>query len=290
MSNSSPSRDIEEFRKVLNASQHIIVLAGAGLSAASGIPTFRNGGGLWRSLDATELATPQAFAANPSLVWQFYHYRRIKALAAQPNDAHKLLAKMSIPSYLKTIAPAAKSYYLVTQNVDRLSINSVEALSKDVGDKKSPADHPRRGSVYQMHGRLFEVKCTSCEWHEEDLSNPLCTALGEADSNLQDYHDAGSKANDIPESELPRCRQCGALARPGVVWFGEKPFYLDEINSLVYKADLCLIIGTSLTRHKGKVAIFNLDPTEKDNEADFLFSGRCEVELLRVLGVEPDSI
>ncbi|KAH0588256.1 hypothetical protein H2248_006964 [Termitomyces sp. 'cryptogamus'] len=235
MSKSSPSRDIEEFRKVLHASQHIVVLAGAGLSAASGIPTFRNGGGLWQSLDATKLATPEAFAANPSLVWQFYHYRRIKyvsyvslllqliivvlirALAAQPNDAHKLLAKMSIPNYLKTIAPVAKSYHLVTQNVDRLSFNALETLSRDLDSKKSSADRPRKDSVYQTHGRLFEVKCTSCDWFEEDLNNPLCPALGEADSKLQDYHDAGSKINDIPESELPRCRQCNALARPGVV-------------------------------------------------------------------------
>ncbi|KAG5339851.1 hypothetical protein C0989_003308 [Termitomyces sp. Mn162] len=266
------------------------------------IPTFRNGGGLWQSLEATKLATPEAFAANPSLVWQFYHYRRIKALAAQPNDAHKLLAKMSIPNYLKTIAPVANSYHLVTQNVDRLSFNALETLSKDLDSKKSSADRPRKDSVYQMHGRLFEVKCTSCGWFEEDLNNPLCPALGEADSKLQDYHDAGSKISDIPESELPRCRQCNALARPGVVWFGEKPFYLDKINSLVYKADLCIIIGTSLTvypaasymyrvqRHKGKVAIFNLDPTEKDHEADFLFSGQCEVELLRVLGVQSDSV
>jgi len=90
-----PSSNIEEFRAVLRAAKHIIVVAGAGLSAASGqeyhltqdrqpsetlpgIPTFRGAGGMWRSLDAMSLATPEAFEENPSLVWQFYHYRREK--------------------------------------------------------------------------------------------------------------------------------------------------------------------------------------------------------------------
>ena len=94
----TPSCDITEFQEALKRSQHIIVIAGAGLSAASGkaaleldgtctlihiakhagIPTFRGAGGMWRSLDATNLATPEAFEANPSLVWQFYHHRRVK--------------------------------------------------------------------------------------------------------------------------------------------------------------------------------------------------------------------
>lgn len=93
---------IARLRDALRVSKNIIVIAGAGLSAASGgflrcyqnpslqllshfeytgIPTFRDGGGLWRSLDATTLATPTAFAANPSLVWQFYHYRRVKQVS-----------------------------------------------------------------------------------------------------------------------------------------------------------------------------------------------------------------
>ncbi len=84
-----------QFRDALRSSKNIVVIAGAGLSAASGahpipclivvahvniegIPTFRDGGGMWRSLDATSLATPTAFKENPSLVWQFYHYRRTK--------------------------------------------------------------------------------------------------------------------------------------------------------------------------------------------------------------------
>ncbi|KNZ75382.1 NAD-dependent deacetylase sirtuin-5 [Termitomyces sp. J132] len=297
---SGPSADVQEFRKVLQASQHIVVVAGAGLSAASGIPTFRDGGGLWRSLDVTSLATPEAFGANPSLVWQFYHY--LRALSAIPNNAHKLLAKMSIPNFLKTIAPRAESYHVVTQNIDRLSVKALELLSNNLGNKKLYADRPRPESVLEMHGRLFDVKCTSCDWCAEDRSNPLCPALGQADVHLEGYHDAGSKSNDIPEADLPRCPQCGALARPGVVWFFEEPFYMDYIDTLILQADLCIIVGTSLTvqpagsymaevqDNGGTAVIFNMDSTELDEEADFLFRGPCEVELLRVLGVDPDSI
>ena len=70
-----PSSDMDAFRKVLSESKNIIGVAGAGLSAASGIPTFRGAGGLWRKFDAISLATPEAFEASPNRVWQFYHYR-----------------------------------------------------------------------------------------------------------------------------------------------------------------------------------------------------------------------
>ncbi|PIL36799.1 hypothetical protein GSI_00489 [Ganoderma sinense ZZ0214-1] len=75
---SLPSDDMSGFMSTLKASKRKIAVAGAGLSAASGIPTFRGAGGLWRKYNATKLATPEAFAANPSQVWQFYHYRREK--------------------------------------------------------------------------------------------------------------------------------------------------------------------------------------------------------------------
>ncbi|KAH9942671.1 DHS-like NAD/FAD-binding domain-containing protein [Amylocystis lapponica] len=292
-----PSGNETDFQTVLQRSQHIVVIAGAGLSAASGIPTFRGAGGMWRSLDATSLATPSAFEANPSLVWQFYHHRRVKALEATPNAAHDLLAKLAIPSFLKKVAPAAKSFHLVTQNVDRLSVRALNALAEQVPPEAKRADRPRMDSIIEMHGKLFDVKCTACDHCEEDLSSPLCPALGAADAALGDYHDAGSKENDIPLAELPHCPVCGALARPGVVWFDEKPLRLDDINSIVYKADLCLVVGTSSTvypaagyayrvkRHNGVVAIFNLEPSQGDNLADFVFLGRCEVELPRALGV-----
>lgn len=78
--------DYEGFRKVLSESKNIVALTGAGVSAESGIPVFRGAGGLWRTHRSVDLATLHAFHANPSLVWEFYHYRRNIAFSAQPNN------------------------------------------------------------------------------------------------------------------------------------------------------------------------------------------------------------
>jgi NAD+-dependent protein deacetylase sirtuin 5 len=83
-----PSNDIREFKDILKTAKHIIAVAGAGLSAASGIPTFRGTGGLWRRYDAMSLATPKAFKKQPSLVWQFYHYRRERYVSSLPKNSN----------------------------------------------------------------------------------------------------------------------------------------------------------------------------------------------------------
>lgn len=80
------SSSYDDFKKVLQKAKNIVVLTGAGVSAESGIPTFRGEGGLWRTHRASDLATPTAFRANPSLVWEFYHYRREVAFKCQPNN------------------------------------------------------------------------------------------------------------------------------------------------------------------------------------------------------------
>lgn len=101
--------DVNSFKKHLRYSDRILALCGAGLSAASGLPTFRGAGGLWRSYDATELATPWAFNQNPGLVWQFYSYRRHMALGVKPNPAHYALAEL---------ANRKKGFLTLSQNVD----------------------------------------------------------------------------------------------------------------------------------------------------------------------------
>lgn len=90
-----PPAELQSFTEYLKGCRRILALLGAGVSAASGLPTFRGAGGLWRTYDATALATPEAFEANPGLVWQFYSYRRHMALQAQPNKAHYALAELS---------------------------------------------------------------------------------------------------------------------------------------------------------------------------------------------------
>lgn len=90
-----PSGDMESFSAYLRSSNRILSLLGAGLSAASGLPTFRGAGGIWRNQQAVQLATPSAFRSDPGLVWQFYGYRRHMALQAKPNPAHFALAELS---------------------------------------------------------------------------------------------------------------------------------------------------------------------------------------------------
>lgn len=103
-----PKKDLESFQEHLNKSTRILALLGAGLSASSGLPTFRGAGGLWRTHDATSLATPEAFGRDPGLVWQFYSYRRHMALGVKPNPAHYALAELA----------RKKSFLTLSQNVD----------------------------------------------------------------------------------------------------------------------------------------------------------------------------
>lgn len=156
-----------------------------------------------------------------------------------------------IPAVLESIAPNAKTYHVITQNVDRLSPRAFESLMESRASEARQEYLPRADALIEMHGRLFDLMCTECENIQEDLSNPLCPALG-----ISERRFAGYKANsagegkqwaDIPEADLPRCLKCGALTRLGVVWFGEVPFHLDRIWELVEQADLCIVVGTSST-------------------------------------------
>lgn len=238
--------------------KNIIAVAGAGLSAASGIPTFRGQGGLWRRYDAMSLATPEAFEKDPSLVWQFYNYRRhayvpafpfnlqfsmdvLRAAKAKPTAAHMALAHFSIPQVRDRIAKDS-SFTLITQNVDGLS-SALSGRALDIVQyaKRVPAQQPP--AILEMHGRLFDVQCSVCEYTELNLDTPICESLaGTAELVENTVTDP-----TIPVESLPKCSKCSSLARPGVVWFGEMPQYLDEIDKLVMDADLCIVVGTSST-------------------------------------------
>lgn len=120
MASAIPAADLRSFSEYLKGRRRVLALLGAGLSASSGLPTFRGAGGLWRTHDATDLATPEAFEANPDLVWQFYSYRRHMALKAKPNPAHYALAKL---------AKMNKDFITLSQNVDgRIRLGSVILL------------------------------------------------------------------------------------------------------------------------------------------------------------------
>src|SRR6266581_1431724 len=117
----------------------VLVITGAGVSAGSGIPTFRGKDGYWRNLDPAKLATPEAFVRDPELVWQWYRERRQRIRAAQPNAAHQAVAKL---------AQHAHEFLLVTQNVD---------------DLHARAGSPKQKMV-QIHGDIFVTRCSRCEF------------------------------------------------------------------------------------------------------------------------------
>ncbi|KAJ7470651.1 DHS-like NAD/FAD-binding domain-containing protein [Mycena latifolia] len=126
----------------------------------------------------------------------------------------------------------------------------------------------------EMHGRLLDTLYTGCDHREHITADPFCPALDE---------DSGSVP--ISVEQLPHCHVCGSLLRPGVAWFDEIPHHLRAINVFVEKADLCLVVGTSstATRTNRTVAVFNSEPAEDDDFAQFFFLGPCAETLPRIL-------
>ncbi|KAL6712261.1 hypothetical protein ACN47E_000138 [Coniothyrium glycines] len=291
-----PPEDLAAFHAHLHKSTRILALLGAGLSASSGLPTFRGAGGLWRTHDAVSLATPGAFQANPALVWQFYSYRRHMALKAKPNPAHYALAEL---------ARKKPEFLALSQNVDGLSPR---------------ANHPVE-QLKLVHGSLFDVKCSHffCNYVERDnYQDPIVPALAiptdESDPTTNDAVaarelDISDENVDLPEidlAHLPRCPKCKhGLLRPGVVWFGEQlpGDVLKDIDTYLEKEqpiDLIMVIGTSAQvypaagyvdtarMHGARVAVINMDlndvPSGGLYNGDWFFQGdaaQIVPELLR---------
>ena len=133
-------------RSLVRSARRVVALTGAGVSAESGVPTFRGAGGLWKQYRAEDLATPQAFARDARLVWEWYGWRRSVVLACAPNAAHRALA---------SAAPTRPEVHVVTQNVDGL-----HAAAR--GDA---APLP-----LELHGSLFRIRCTACGRRKDDRS------------------------------------------------------------------------------------------------------------------------
>jgi NAD-dependent deacetylase len=175
-------------RDVVGRAERILVLTGAGVSAESGVPTFRGTEGLWREFRPEELATPSAFARDPRLVWEWYDWRRRRVRECRPNPAHLALAALAL-------APGRR-VRIVTQNVDGLHGVAARQAAASLLAPPTAAD---AGAPLELHGSLFRVRCTVCGARRSHL-DPI---------------DASST------DSLPRCDRCDALVRPDVVWFGE---------------------------------------------------------------------
>lgn len=209
----------------MNTRKKIVVLSGAGISAESGIPTFRASDGLWENHRIEDVATPEAWKRNPALVQDFYNQRRKQALSVQPNAGHLALVKLE-DKFDVTI---------ITQNVDNL--------------------HEKAGSsnVIHLHGELFKSRSTVDESLIYDIDGW-----------------------EINEGDL--CAK-GSQLRPHIVWFGEAVPMMDVALEIADKADIFIVVGTSLNVYPAAglvyvvqdgVPIYVVDPTipamhKKDN-------------------------
>ncbi len=238
--------EIFRIAELINKSNCVVALTGAGVSTASGIPDFRGPQGLWRRLDPSKFEISY-FHRNPDEVWGIF----ISTFAIRddiaPNPAHKALAELEAMGKLCAV---------ITQNIDGL--------------------HQKAGSrrVVEIHGSLRYAVCTKC-----GMKYPLAEVLRE-------YKGAA-----------PRCKVCGGVLKPDVVFFGE-PLPQEALNEAVMLAelsDLFIVIGSSLAvapanrlpfiakRRGAKLVIVNGEPTELDEIADVVIRGRVEEILPKVV-------
>ncbi len=208
--------------RAMSEIRNIVILTGAGVSAESGIGTFRDAGGLWEQHRVEDVATPEGFARDPDLVLRFYDQRRSHIQKAEPNPAHWALAHLD--------SSWSGDLLIVTQNVDDL--------------------HERAGAkrLIHMHGEHLNAWCTACNTRSRWRA---------------------------PLADRPPCPSCGARAlRPDVVWFGEMPYRMEEIEAALAHCDLFVSIGTSgavypaagyvrTARHYGAQTLeLNMEPSQ----------------------------
>ena len=199
--------------------KRLVILTGAGMSAESGIATFRDSGGLWDKYPVEQVATPEAFRANPELVLEFYNVRRRELLNTKPNAGHYSLAELEKDFEVD----------IITQNIDNL--------------------HEQAGStrVIHLHGELMKSRSTGNELDVFDI-----------DPEKPDLH-IGDKCGK------------GFQLRPHIVWFGEMVPMMAEADAIVRKADIFVIIGTSMNVYpaagllhdvKANVPVYLIDPKD----------------------------
>jgi NAD-dependent deacetylase len=183
--------------------RNIMILTGAGISAESGIDTFRSAGGLWEKHRVEDVATPEAFVRDPDLVLRFYDLRRAAIQAALPNAAHFALGRLA----REWTAQERGELTIVTQNVDDLH-------------ERGGAGPDDGANLIHMHGTHLTAWCLACngrpEWRTPLINRPAC----------------------------PLCDSEGSL-RPDIVWFGEMPYRMPEIDAALRRSDLFVSIGTS---------------------------------------------
>ncbi len=206
-------------RRIRDERGNVVVLGGAGLSAQSGVPTFRGPGGYWtagsRNYQPMELATAAAFSKMPREIWRWYLYRRTACRRAAPNQGHDALVRLE--------SALGDRFALITQNVDGLHLR---------------AGHDAR-RVFQIHGNIDFMRCAlRCS----DRLTPVPDGLGEFERDTE--------LSDEVFEQL-RCTDCEGPARPHVLWFDEyydeTLFFAETAMQKATAADLLIVVGTSGT-------------------------------------------
>lgn len=240
--------DVAQARDWIENARSIAVLTGAGISAESCIPTFRGPGGLWNNHRPEDLATPEAFARDPKLVWEWYDMRRQRVAAAQPNAGHRALAR------LEAHAP---SFTLITQNVD--------GLHRAAGSR----------NIIELHGNIWQVRCVACGRQEESRSVPLaplpprCACGGLLRPGVVWFGES------LP---IEATRQATLAAEKCDV------FLVCGTSAVVYPAASLPDRALSSGAHVIEV---NLEPTPFTSYAHISLRGRCGELLPQILHVPP---
>lgn len=220
--------------------KHIVILTGAGISAESGLATFRDANGLWNNHKVEDVATIEGFERNPQYVHEFYNELKPELMSAEPNKAHICLAQLQ-KQYKGKVD-------IITQNVDML--------------------HEKAGSenVYHIHGRIDQAHCLECNnvmntWDKVDLS-----------------------------TQCPYCKTVGKF-KPNIVFFGEMPLFMAEVERKLRECDLFVSVGTSgvvypaagfvyTAKYYGADTIeFNLEKTSNNHLFDKHIQGKCSYTL-----------
>ena len=262
---------MKELLELLRRADRVAVLTGAGISAESGIPTFRGKDGLWNRYRPEELATPEAFEEDPLKVWQWYLWRMRLIAKAEPNPGHVAVA------HFEKLFP---SFLLITQNVDGL--------------------HKRAGSenVVELHGNIFEGKCRACgkvySIEEFESLFPLASASFLASLSEEEFRKR--VLEELTEKDLPECLYCGSVVGPGVVWFGESlpEEALERAWRFSESCDVFFSVGTSalvqpaaslpMVAKRGGATLVEVNPerTPISPYCDFVFRDSASVVLPRI--------
>jgi NAD-dependent deacetylase len=239
---------LRALREALPRAKYVAALTGAGISAESGIPTFRGPGGLWRNYHPHELATPEAFVRDPRLVWEWYDWRRGIIAKAQPNAGHVALANLE-----GRMAETGGQFALVTQNVDGL--------------------HERAGSrnIAKLHGDIWLVRCVDCGREERNDQVPLpvlpphCNCGGLLRPGVVWF------GEPLPPAEWQRAFEASQRA---------EIFLVVGTSAAVYPAAGLVEVAQNAG---ARVAIVNAEPTPLDSAADWILQGRAGEILPRLL-------